>query len=318
MKVQTFIIKIFILTSLLICTYYFFAHKLANSFVDDNYCKFTKETQSIIVGMSRAHDGISPSVLKAELSTKNIDLPILNFAIERSQSPYGEVYLNAIKKKIKPKTKNGIFILSVTPGNFFISERLNNDKEIFKIDKKTIVGKVNNLNIHPNYEYIRKCFSNSLYRGLYFNDYRITTVIHDDGWKEFKLQSNSYKISDQDIKKWTKETIEGYQAINNNVPQKKSEYRMNSFIKTIKYLKNHGKVFLTRLPINEKLLEFENMIDPNFNKEMKQIALDYEIEYFDYSNQGNKFGTYDGSHLYSNGAIEFTKELAKEIEPYLD
>src|SRR5690606_17884978 len=118
--------------------------ELARGFVNDNYSKFTHQSSSLIIGLSRAHNGISPKILDSILAEIPYQGGFLNFAFEKTQSPYGGVYLEAIKKKIPEQTKQGIFILSVSPGSFMRPIHLTSAQEIDNLDKNRWLGKLSN------------------------------------------------------------------------------------------------------------------------------------------------------------------------------
>lgn len=297
---------------MLLGSYFLFAYILTQGFVGDDYPKFTHTSTNMVLGLSRAHFGMDPSTLDKELSPLTEE-GFLNFAFEKSQSPYGEVYLEATEKKLKKHTKNGIFMLCVSPGSFSVPNRLKTDKEILAFDERMMIGKVNNLNRHPNYEYVRKCFGRSLYKGLLPHDHRITTIFHDNGWEEFRLKTGEYEIDQKQIKIWQEETISGYSKIVQALPEYVSDYRINWFRKTIEKLKTFGKVYIIRLPIHQGVLELEDMVWKDFDIDMNQVASDYEVEYLNYARTGEKYQTYDGSHLYSASAKKFSRDVALEI-----
>lgn len=307
--------KIAILTLVLIGCYYFFMGQLARGFVDENYSKFTHQSPSMIIGLSRAHNGISPGVLDSALQGLPFQGGFLNFAFEKSQSPYGRVYLEAIKKKIPPQTTKGIYILSVSPGSFSVPAGITTEDQIVEIDKNTLLGKIKQLNKNPNYEYIRKGYGGSLYKGLIPNNSQITTIYHHDGWEEFQLFKGSYHITQENITNWTSQTIVGYRQLMKQHPEQVSLYRMLRFQEIISFLKQHGQVVVVRLPINPLVLGLENHWWKEFNTEMTLISAKNDVPYFDFSDQ-MQFKTYDGSHLSSHDARAFSKRLAKEIQQY--
>ena len=84
-----------------------------NGYTDDvNYFKFSSpKSSSMILGTSRALQGLVPQAIDSVTGRNDL----LNFAFTLGNSPYGKVYLDAIKKKIDRSKKNGIFILAVDP-----------------------------------------------------------------------------------------------------------------------------------------------------------------------------------------------------------
>ncbi len=312
MKLKLFILKICFLASLLIITYFGFVYNITQTYVDRNYAKFTYKSNSLILGASRAHDGISPKIIEQELNDL-VHKPVLNFAFEKSQSSYGAVYLNAIKQKIDTTITNGFFILSVSPGSFLISKSLKDSAHI-ELDKNTLIGKMTHFNSQANYEYIRKCYDGSLYRGL-LKPQKMYVNIHPDGWLEFKSKNISKEKQEVQKKHWMEQTNNGYYQVLKY--EKKSKYRLQMLEETINYLKNYGTVIITRMPLDDEFLTLENNFWKDFNQRIKTITKKQKVPYFDYSNTGNNYNLYDGSHLYGESAKKFTKILCDDIKNYL-
>ena len=109
MKVKSLILKISFLAAFLVICYFGFVFKITQGYVDHNYNKFTYKAGSLVLGISRAHDGISPAIIEQKLNN-SIQKPVLNFAFEKSQSAFGKVYLNAIKHKIDTTSTNGLYM----------------------------------------------------------------------------------------------------------------------------------------------------------------------------------------------------------------
>ena len=307
--------KIPLLALALIGCYYFFMGQLSRQFVNDNYAKFTHQSPSLIIGLSRAHNGISPEILDSTLQSTPYERGFLNFAFEKSQSPYGKVYLEAIKKKVPKHTTRGIFILGVSPASFTAPVRFTTADEINKNDKQSLIGKISELNKNPNFEYIRKGYGGSLYRGLFPFNPQITTVYHDNGWEEFKRSSKNYHISDEDVAKWTSQTMGGYKRVMKEQPEVVSEFRLANFNEIISFLKQHGQVFVVRMPVDPLVLGMETQWWKEFNTEMTLISAAKDVPYFDFSD-ATQYKTYDGSHLSSAYAKEFSVHLAEDIQRY--
>ena len=311
MKLKSLILKITFLASLLVTCYLGFVYNMSQTYVDRNYAKFTHKAGGLILGISRAHDGISPEIIEQEFSN-SIQKPMLNFAIEKTQTSYGAVYLNAIKHKIDTTSNNGLFILSVTPGNFLISNKIKDTANI-EIDKNTIMSKLSRFNSQPNFDYIRKCYDGSLYRGL-LKPQKMYINIHPNGWLEFKSKKISKEKREANKKRWMEQTNNSYQHILKH--QKKSEYRLQMFENTIEYLKNYGTVVVTRMPIDPDFLVLENDFWSNFNERIDTISKKHKVSYLDFSTTGELYNSYDGSHLYGDSAKRFTKTLCDSIKKY--
>jgi len=92
-----------------------------------------------------------------------------------------------------------------------------------------------------------------------------------------------------------------------------SNSRLEYLDKTIKYLKNHGQVFLVYLPAHPQIMKYDQMIMPNFNKSMKKLAENNRILYKDYSNQAGEFVYTDGIHLYQSSGRLLSADLGSWI-----
>lgn len=148
---KKFLLKIALFT-VIIAAIILFILKKYSGYVDCFYGKVSSPSQtSLIIGDSRSFQGIQPRIIDSALA-KKFELPILNFSFTIKQMAYGDAWLKTIKKKVNPKTKNGLFILSVHP--WVLSER---DEDDFKNGKYYEVDlPPNNLhfvNLNPNVEY---------------------------------------------------------------------------------------------------------------------------------------------------------------------
>ena len=85
-----FLGKLLLFSFVLSATYLLLVHKLSQGYVDMYYPKFTQPGGSLVLGLSRADQGIDPSLLREELRPADFAAPFVNFA--SNQSYYGEVY----------------------------------------------------------------------------------------------------------------------------------------------------------------------------------------------------------------------------------
>lgn len=308
-KLRIFLLKISILTLLLLGTYFFAVFKITEENVDFSYSKFTHKAGSLIVGLSRANYAFNPEIIEEEFGNK-INLPVLNFAFNRLQSQYGDVLLNSIKKKIDTNSTNGLFILSVNPGSFLIPNSLEYNPS--KADNNSILNKVTNINANPNFEYMRKCYENPLYTGL-FKPKTGNRYFHKNGWAENKSNFDNNSLSLSVIKR-RKKFIRNKQLAF-LAEHKTSKFRIQKFKETIQFLKQFGKVVIVRTPCDIEVVELESTIFPNFNSMIKKISNNYKVPYFNYNNS-TKYITFDGAHLISKSSIEFTKKLCEDIKNY--
>jgi hypothetical protein len=308
MKVKNLIFKIAILALLLVTVYIGSSYKLTQGFVDSYYPKFTYKSGSMVLGLSRGIYGITPSVIEEEFGN-TISKPVLNFAFDRVQSRYGEVLLNAVKQKIDTTSKNGLYILSISPASFFVSKSMS-DTNLDKLDEDRYLDRMTYFNLNPNFEYVRKCFDGSLYRA-FIGSPEIIRKSHKDGWIEFKEGFENYTVSKKQIDGWKEENRLGYIKVGDM--EVKSEYRISKFKETVLYLQNYGRVVLVRMPLDKDFIELENKHWSNFDTRMNEIANNLDVSLFNYSKTTGDFRTFDGSHLFGTSAIKFTKILCEDI-----
>lgn len=299
--------------------YYSFLYFLSKKeYVDTYYYKFCGEGQHLILGLSRAQNGMVPSVINQTLFGEKSNDSIINFAFEKSQSPFGEIYSNAIRNKIKNSDKRGIYIISVSPGNF-LAKKDTDEEGVLKRDKKLMMlGKVDDVTSNPNFSYLTNFYGSSTYNVFLNNNKKNKTsnkIVHRNGWMEFKLKSPSYDVTPQDLASWKSETIIGYKSVMEK--EEISEYRMESFKQLMNFLSLKGDVFLVRMPISEEVYNLENTNWLNFSEEMSSLSKNLNVTYLDYSKNFD-FITYDGSHLVSESAVLFTKMLSKDIKKHIN
>ena len=287
------ILVFFILLSVLSVIIVFFLDFLGWSDTSYKKLKSTGEV-SLILGDSRAAQGIHPDVINKELLGERYALPIFNFAFTARTSPYGEVYYNAIEKKISgTNIDNGLFILAVDPWSlsFNEGETLNNLREMPECLSEV------DYYMKPNFQYIWK----------YARPIPLFSLMHlkDDGWLEIDVSMDSVSLCkriENKKREYSKDKIS------------RSEYRIQWLNKTIDYLKSRGHVVMCRIPASPWFYELEDSLWPNFEEDMIIISKDKNIPYFSFKNHHNKYQTIDGNHLYKDDGGVFTKDLCDSIK----
>lgn len=260
------------------------------------YKKLTTENncKSMITGTSRAEQGIIPSVIDSFFSIRSRSFPMQNFAFTGESSPYGEIYFNAIKRKLNQSSKGGLFVVTVDPWSLTTNKTSDVVGDGYREDFQ-ILNKIK-LFYKPNISYFwyycKPFLDNSHMR------------LHDDGWLEINVS-----MTDKDVQKRKESKKEDYKVLN----YLKSDYRMKWLKLTIELFKEHGYVVMCRIPTDAFILDIENKIWHNFDLDMLDIAKKYSIPYFSFSNMAGHYRTTDGNHLYSKDAILFTRALCDSI-----
>jgi hypothetical protein len=267
--------------------------------VDAFYGRFTSPAAgSLILGTSRAAQGIQPAVLAAELGPR-VDGPLLNYAFTLTHSPYGPAYLESIRRKLRPEVRNGLFIVAVDPWSL----ALTGPEGTFP-EAQSFIGQLHQVSQNPNLPYLTRYQTKPLYRLLL--DYATATErLHPDGWLEVNIGTDSAQVRARTARK-----VQDYQRL--AATQHLSAGRLQALRHTITFLKQHGRVVLVRLPVGPPLLELEHVYQPGFDQLMRQTAAEFSVPYLDYSAQ--PYATTDGNHLQRAASAEFTKQLAKDLK----
>jgi hypothetical protein len=266
--------------------------------VDAFYGRFTSPAAgSLILGTSRAAQGIRPAVLAARLGGQ-FQGPMLNYAFTLTHSPYGPAYLASIKRKLRPDVKKGLFIIAVDPWSL----SLTGPEGAFP-ESQSFIGQLRQVSQNPNLPYLTRYQTKPLYRLLL--DYATATEqLHPDGWLEVNIGTASVQVRARTARK-----LQDYRLL--AASQHLSAGRMQALRQTIEFLKLHGRVVLVRLPVGSSLLKLENTYHPGFERLMRQTAAALAVPYLDYSAQ--PYATTDGNHLQRAASQQFSEKLAADL-----
>lgn len=286
---------------IILCASFFLVFLKADGTTDPFYLRFTtKKQHSLILGNSRAAQGIHPYVLNEVLHRNDF----FNYSFTLSTAPYGPVFLESISKKLDPETKGGVFILSVDPWSVSSHIIKPADSALFK-ESKYLLGKTTFVNCYPNIQYLWTSYEKSFYNILLPSKSHL--ILHEDGWLEVTMKMDSARMSrnlEKKIKEYKKDNLPFF---------KFSPARLEYLIKTINFLKEHGQVYMVRLPIHPRMMEIENILLPDFDEKIKQVSGVTNIPYLNltYLNESATFT--DGNHLYKVSGVEITKKIGNWI-----
>ena len=266
----------------------------SESFVDYYYAKVTHEGKSLIIGTSRASQGLIPDSI---MQGTKFDGPMLNFAFSSFESAFDEGYYNAINEKLDDNIKNGLFIIEIDPAAIYIDASIPSSK---KLSSQII------FHGNPNYEYMYRNI-NPFYEIIEKRNFRDDKSIqHPSGWMEVRLPLDSISVESRGKAK--------LKVAQENFPKYTlSEERIYYLKETIRLLKNHGNVMLIKIPAWQPIQDVESTCSPILNKLMHQIAKEMEIKYYDFSFYCNNYSYVDGNHFDKKSAIKFSSELNKLI-----
>lgn len=260
---------------------------------------------SIICGQSRAFQGIVPSVLNDELKLTG-EKGFLNFAFSAIYSPYDSVYFDAIKKKLMLTNKSdGIAIFSVNPRSISIEEDESDDD----YTSKSFLKDLDRFSGSVNFDYILNS-PETFHKKLFLNYIRNKAISHDDGWLEVRIEKDA-KLSEAELNRKLNDPC--YE-----VCYKPSAKRLQSFQRMLLDISKVRRVFMVRLPIDPLLKKREESYYPNFDTLMNELAIEYDVHYFDFTRDEMNFIFNDGTHMNRVSSIDFTRMLADSIKVNLN
>ena len=271
--------------------------------VDAFYGRFASPAAgSLVLGTSRAAQGIRPAVLATRLGGQ-FDAPLLNYAFTLTHSPYGPAYLASIRRKLRPEVKNGLFIVAVDPWSLSAAGRTGTDTTEQFPEDNSFIGQLREVSQSPNLAYLTRYQTKPLYR-LPLDFATATERLHPDGWLEVNIGLDSAQVRARTARK-----LLDYQKL--AATQHPAAGRLTALRQTIEFLKPHGRVVLVRLPVGPGLRALEQAYQPGFGTQMRQLAADFTIPYFDYS--AAPYATTDGNHLQKAASETFSEQLAADI-----
>lgn len=294
---------------------------LADGTTDDYYLKFSSPKQSsLILGTSRAKQGIIPSVLSSSIENRN--LSIFNFSFTLKSSPFGLVYYNAIKQKIDLESKDGCFIVTVDPWS--LSKKISDVNKT--PDSLSVLFGISDFTSQPNFKYLFKQFPHGWGRILlnriekpilkYYSsqlDSSLTgafSMLDNDGWLDVYTPLDSAFVKRKEA-----EIFESYR--NKSIYQTGSERRIEYLDTIVEFLSNHGEVYVVRLPVHKKMLSIEQQYMPDFNNKISNALLKSK-GYLDFSTLDNEYSYTDGNHLTKTSAKEVTQHIGEWISGMAD
>lgn len=298
---KTFIIQLG-LFSILFLSMAYGVFCLADGDSDFYYARFTTPVQtSLVLGTSKSAMGIQPSVINKILKRDDI----YNYSFTLAHTSFGPAYYNSIKKKLDPKSKNGIFIITVDP--FSVSAKLKNlnDSLNFRETKRFISLK--NVSSNPNVSYLLHYFPHPyIYILTHKLEYVHNEHLHNDGWLEVNLEMDESLVSER-----TSDKIMEYAK--NRHQFGFSEVRFSYLEKTIQLLQKHGEVYLVRLPVLQPLWEIENAVVPDFDVKIKKLSDKYDLDVLNFKNETDLYEYTDGYHLYKSSGTIVSKKIGMWI-----
>ncbi len=298
---KRFLIQLLIFTLLLMAGFVAVLYR-AGAETDEFYYRFATPTQnSLVLGTSRAAQGINPAVINKMLGRNDL----FNYSFTNDHSPYGEIYLRSIRKKLSPDASSGIFILSVDPWCLSSVISAPEDISLFR-ENGLMLYKMTVVDMHPNFFYLMQ-FYNEPYSHLLTGAHNEELVLKENGWLEVNVPMDSASVkrrTDSRMKDYREKVKPSYAP---------SNLRMAYLESTISFLKQHGQVYLVRVPVSSEMKIIEDEYYPGFDIRMENLSSQYQVPYFNLRQRENECTFTDGNHLSKASAETVSALIAKGI-----
>jgi hypothetical protein len=300
---KDFLIKTSIF-SLVVLTIFLLLLSRADGRTDNFYLRFTTPVQkSMIVGTSRAAQGLLPAVFDSINSTE-----MYNYSFTVNASPYGETYLNSIKKKIDKKSSAGTFIVTVDPWSICSSTENPEDSTQFR-ELDLYLAKTPFVTHNPNFLYLLKNLKGQYFYTVYKR--QLPTLLHNDGWLEI-----SVSMHPNEVKKRTDKRLGAYRE-GLLTRHKFSKTRLRYLKETISFLNQHGDVYLVRLPVHPEMMKMEIELMPNFDDHISNLIPSTK-GYLDLTKFNSDYRYVDGNHLYKESGRRVSEKVALWVRELKD
>lgn len=280
----------------------------ADGRTDAYYLRFTTPRQtSLILGTSRAAQGIRPRILDSVLHVAGRDVRSFNYSFAIGLSNYGPVYLRSILKKLDPSSVKGVFVLTVDPWS--IAGPFNAKKHYAGEDDRSFLASMDCVNMDPNIEYLLTAYDKPLLR-IVLPDPRQPTgqlTLHEDGWLEVDLPMSPAAVEKRTVgklKEYRQERFPGTAL---------SAMRAGYLAMTIDTLKQHGTVLLVRLPVGPRMQALEDSLAPHFSGFMDKLSRSKGVGYLDMTAADKPWEFTDGHHLASPSGTQATITIAEHL-----
>lgn len=280
---------------------------LADGTTDEYYLRFTTGKQrSMILGGSRAAQGLHPSVFNEGDFAGSFEGPMYGFAFTIAHSPYGPTYLHAIEEKLDARARNGLFILQVDP--WLLSDRKDSASGT---EAERALGEQLTWNVHPNYEYLTRYWDRGWGALGHWpqGDADTTAEVLPDGRLRLHVPMDTATVrrrTENKIRTYREEYLPGRSL---------SPERMDHLDKTVRLLKRHGRVVLVRLPVCKAIADMEDPFAPDLNASLEETARSTGAAYIRLDTMAATFT--DGNHLDEASGRRVSEALRKAIQERL-
>jgi hypothetical protein len=252
-------------------------------------------SNSLIIGTSKAE-----KLPTSELNAGTIQYePFYNFAFNLGMSPYGPVYNKQIIKRVTemPKSdKKKVFLLCVDPWAFSNSKKFPNDSTKF-YETETEINFIADSKLSPIHYFLKYYRQSYINLFLPQNDAPVVESRPDSSFIDKHMSSK--------IAAYRKHNFENSAF---------SQLRYSYFEKLIVELKNHGEVYLVRLPVSRQMIELEKEYMQDFGYKIQSTANKNNIGFIDFYPEAVNYLCPDGNHLYWEDAASVSKKISQFIQ----
>jgi len=305
--VRTFLLKATLYGTVLAVVTALVLRWMSGGFVDAFHGKFTHPASSLIVGSSRAAQGLDPVLVGEGLSMEG---PFLNFAFTNVNSPYGPGYLRAIRRKVPTHTRSGLFLIEANPLLVSIdTAKEREDEKTFRERDLTLDHQLV-FNLDPNYDYLLRNFREPLYRLALPAHRQAIQTLHPSGWHEIRLTDDAAATAARQ-QRGTQNYVPVFERY------RWSPLRWQWLQRTIATLRPHGRVVLVRLPTSPALRDMELAYRPTFDAEIQALAEAEGAAYVSLFDDSARYETTDGNHLKAESARRCSRALNERLRPLL-
>lgn len=269
----------------------------------------TGKKNAMILGNSRAAQGLIPELIEEEIDGL-ASAGLYNYSFGIGFSAFGPIYQESIMDKLDQESSDGLFIVTVDPWALVEGGNHPNDPAFFP-ERDSPLAELQNQNFKPHLAYMMNWFGPSYYEIIHRYFRPANERLHrENGWLELVLPMDSATVNYR-IQQKVRQFENGYKSLN------LSHTRLEYLEKTISELKDHGKVVMVYMPAHPKILKYDQLVLPDFQKIMDRISDKYKVPYKDYSSQAGKFTYTDGIHLYQDSGRIISKDLGRWIKRQL-
>ncbi|HEY9115147.1 MAG TPA: hypothetical protein VIN10_10640, partial [Bacteroidales bacterium] len=189
---REFITKVIIFSA--ICGAVIFAvFAFADGKSDAFYLKFTTPRQhAFILGTSKSAQGLQPEIFNEIIYPEN-ESHFYNYSFSVADSPYGPVYLESIKRKLDPSTKNGIFVLTVDPWSIS-SMKEDTANGVYFGEEKGVLSNLRCVSMNPNIFYFLNSYQSSYFQIILNSKTQKREFLKKDGWLEIRVPMDSASV----------------------------------------------------------------------------------------------------------------------------